>query len=107
MDRLNTQAWFSSSSRKHGSDDDGSESPTAFAARELPIAVELGSTTITLGELLDIRKGDVIRLDRGVDVELPIRAGKRARFHADRHPGRQPRHPGHRHPELELLEDAA
>ena len=35
---------------------------------------------ITVGELLDVRKGDVIRLDRGAEAELPILAGKRARF---------------------------
>ena len=46
----------------------------------LPIAVELGTTTVTLGELLGIRADDVIRLDRGPETELPIRAGKRARF---------------------------
>jgi flagellar motor switch protein FliM len=29
---------------------------------------------------LDIREGDVIRLDRGLDAELPVVAGRRARF---------------------------
>jgi flagellar motor switch protein FliM len=80
MDRLNTQAWFSSSSRKSGSEDDRIKLFDGIRGARLPIAVELGATTITLGELLDIRKNDVIRLDRGVDGELPILAGKRARF---------------------------
>ena len=80
MDRLNTQAWFSSSSRKHGSEDDRMKLAEGIRGARLPISVELGSTTVTLGELLDVRAGDVIRLDRGVDVELPIMAGKRARF---------------------------
>ena len=80
MDRLNTQAWFSSSSRKSDSDDDRIKLADGIRGARLPIAVELGSTTITVGELLDIRKGDVIRLDRGVDAELPVVAGKRARF---------------------------
>jgi flagellar motor switch protein FliM len=80
MDRLNTQAWFSSTSRKSGSEDDRLRLADGIRGARLPIAVELGSTTITLGELLDIRKDDVIRLDRGVEGELPILAGKRARF---------------------------
>src|SRR5712691_13251033 len=80
MDRLNTQAWFSSSSRKSGSDDDLARISDGIRGAQLPITVELGSTSITVGELLDIRAGDVIRLDRGVDGELPIMAGKRARF---------------------------
>ena len=29
---------------------------------------------------MDIRTGDVIRLDRNAEGELPVRAGKRARF---------------------------
>jgi flagellar motor switch protein FliM len=80
MDRLNTQAWFSASSRKNGSEDDRLKLAESIRDARLPIAVELGSTIINLGELLDIRKDDVIRLDRGVDAELPIRAGRRARF---------------------------
>lgn len=80
MDRLNTQAWFSSSSRKVGSEDDRIKLVDGLRDAPLPITVELGSTRITLGELLDIRQDDVIRLDRNVDSELPVRAGKRARF---------------------------
>src|SRR5919205_1075647 len=63
MDRLNTQAWFSSTSRKSGSEDDRLKLADGIRGARLPISVELGSTTITLGELLDIREGDVIRLD--------------------------------------------
>ena len=80
MDRLNTQAWFSSSSRKNGSEDDRLKLADGIRGARLPIGVELGSTTITVGELMDIREGDVIRLDRGLDAELPVLAGKRARF---------------------------
>jgi flagellar motor switch protein FliM len=80
MDRLNTQAWYSSTSRKSGSEDDRIKLADGIRGARLPIAVELGSTSITVGELLDIRKDDVIRLDRSVEGELPIMAGKRARF---------------------------
>jgi flagellar motor switch protein FliM len=80
MDRLNTQAWFSSSSRKAGSEDDRLKLADGLSLAMLPITVELGSTTITVGELLDIRDGDVIRLDRSAKGELPVVAGKRARF---------------------------
>jgi flagellar motor switch protein FliM len=80
MDRLNTQAWVSASSRKNGSEDDRMKLAESIRDARLPIAVELGSTTVSLGELLGIRKDDVIRLDRGIDAELPIRAGKQARL---------------------------
>jgi flagellar motor switch protein FliM len=110
MDRLNTQAWFSSSSRKAGAEDDRLKLADGIRGARLPIAVELGATTVTLGELLDVRKGDVIRLDRGVDAELPILAGKRARFHG--RPGtlggnRAIQITGVPNSLLELLEDAA
>src|SRR5579859_3715347 len=80
MDRLNTQAWFSSTSNKSGSEDDRLKLAESLRDARLPIAVELGATTVTVGELLEIRAGDVIRLDRGVEAELPIVAGKRARL---------------------------
>ncbi len=80
MDRLNTQAWFSSGSRKADSADDRNKLVDGLNLARLPISVELGSTTITVGELLDLRDGDVIRLDRNAEGELPVRAGKRARF---------------------------
>jgi flagellar motor switch protein FliM len=80
MDRLNTQAWFSSSSRKNGSEDDRNRLAETIRDAHLPITVELGTTTVTLGELLEVRADDVIRLDRSQEAELPIRAGKRARF---------------------------
>lgn len=80
MDRLNTQAWFSSTSRKSGSENDRNKLAETIRDARLPIAVELGTTTVTVGELLEIREDDVIRLDRSQEAELPIRAGKRARF---------------------------
>ena len=80
MDRLNTQTWFSSSGRKHGSEDDRLKLIERLRGARLPIVVELGTTTISVGELLELRKGDVIRLDRSADADLTILAGKRARF---------------------------
>ncbi|MDQ3809933.1 MAG: flagellar motor switch protein FliM [Chloroflexota bacterium] len=80
MDRLNTQAWFSPSSRKVDSEHERLNLAHGLSRARLPLSVELGSTTITLGELLDIRVGDVLRLDRSADGELPVLAGKRARF---------------------------
>src|SRR5438067_2426981 len=41
MDRLNTQAWFSSGSRKAGSDDDRQKLADGVRKARLPIAVEL------------------------------------------------------------------
>jgi flagellar motor switch protein FliM len=110
MDRLNTQAWFSSGSRKADSEDERLKLADGLNHARLPISVELGSTTITVGELLDLREGDVIRLDRSAEGELPVRAGKRARFVG--RPGtlggnRAIQVTGLPNSLLELLEDAA
>ena len=110
MDRLNTQAWFSSGSRKADSEDERMRLADGLNLARLPISVELGSTTISVGELLDLRHGDVIRLDRGAEGELPILAGKRARFVG--RPGtlggnRAVQVTGIPNSLLELLEDAA
>src|SRR5207247_5069002 len=51
MDRLNTQAWFSSSSRAKSSDDDRLKLADGIRGARLPISVELGATSVTLGEL--------------------------------------------------------
>ena len=80
MDRLNTQAWFSSGARSGGSEDDRLKLADGIRGARLPITVELGSTVLSVGELLDVRLGDVIRLDRSANSELPVLAGKRARF---------------------------
>ena len=80
MDRLTTQAWFSSGSRKADSEDDRLKLTDRLQHANLPLLVELGSATITVAELLELRTGDVIRLDRSVEADLPILAGKRARF---------------------------
>src|SRR5919205_3647054 len=74
MDRLNTQAWFSSTSRTHASEDDRIKLIDRLRGARLPVSVELGTTTITVGELMGLRMGDVIRLDRSADADLTILA---------------------------------
>ena len=80
MDKLSTQMWFSSS-RKGSSDDDRMKIEDSLRHVTLPISVEMGSAQITLAELIDLRDGDVIRLDRNVEADLAIRVGEQARFH--------------------------
>ncbi len=79
MDKLSTQLWFSSS-RKEGGHDDRQKLEETLRAVTLPMSVELGTTTITVGELMELREGDVIRLDRNADADLTILVGDHARF---------------------------
>ena len=79
MDRLSTQAWFWSS-RKTGTDDDRQKVEESLLGAPLDVLVELGTAGITVGELMELREGDVIRLDRPVDAALTVYAGEHARF---------------------------
>src|SRR3569833_744056 len=79
MVRLSTQAWFWSS-RKTGTDDDRQKGEESLLGAPLDVLVELGTAGITVGELMELREGDVIRLDRPVDADLTVYAGEHARI---------------------------
>ncbi len=79
MDRLSTQMWFSSS-RKSASDDDRLKLEESLRRVSLPVSVELGTTAISLAELMGLREGDVIRLDRNANADLTILVGAHSRF---------------------------
>ncbi len=50
------------------------------------VVVSLGEATVTVGELLDLAVGDVIRLDTGTKEPLSVRVGDKKKFMAK--PGR-------------------
>lgn len=56
----------------------------------VPITVELGKTSITINELSELRKGDVIILDNKIDEEHPIRVNDKLLFLG--HPGISNKH---------------
>jgi len=47
---------------------------------KVPVTALLGQTTITLKELLDLQKGDVIALDNPVNGEIHLVVGAKAKF---------------------------
>lgn len=52
----------------------------------IPLVVELGNTTVTLSEVLQLKIGDVIRLDTDVNSKLKVKIGDKVKFFAQ--PGR-------------------
>lgn len=52
----------------------------------VPVVVSLGEAVVTVGELLDLSMGDVIRLDTRTADSLSVRVGEKAKFRAK--PGR-------------------
>lgn len=52
----------------------------------VPVTVSLGEATVTVGELLELGVGDVVRLSTRIDEPLPVRVGDKTKFLA--RPGR-------------------
>ena len=46
----------------------------------MPLTVELGKITVTVGEMLDLTVGDVVRLDTRVNDELSVIIGQHQKF---------------------------
>ncbi|MGD9498210.1 MAG: FliM/FliN family flagellar motor C-terminal domain-containing protein [Armatimonadota bacterium] len=61
-------------------DDLARVSSTALAALSqlaLPVQVRIGSATMTVGELLELRAGAVVTLDRALDDPVEVQVGGR------------------------------
>lgn len=85
MEKLSTQNWIEA--RKKGDDKSRYESNT----RELSLAqtdliAYLGQAELTIRELLDVKPGDVVRLDNLKDDLITVMVGNRTKFLAS--PGR-------------------
>jgi flagellar motor switch protein FliM len=52
---------------------------------QLPVRVNLGTTHITISDLLNLEKGDVLMLDNTIEDKLPIYIDNRLKFYG--HPG--------------------
>jgi len=89
LSRLTAHNWFASSQR-----DVAPEVKDVLnrkvEATQMPITVELGTTEVTLGELLELKVGDVIQLDNRIHDELKVRVGPRVKYRG--RPGRVGKH---------------
>ena len=80
IDKLSSQQWFSSTGRKSA---EGVQEALIARMREVsvPIALELGHTIVSLGDVIQMQAGDVVRLDGTVKDDLGLRVGNRVKFH--------------------------
>jgi flagellar motor switch protein FliM len=79
IDKLSSQQWFSSTSRK------GTEGALEILRGRLqdvsvPLALELGHSIVSLGDVIQLQTGDVIRLDGTAKDPLGMRVGNRVKF---------------------------
>lgn len=81
MDKLNTKYWFSTmQDRDEQSYADVIE--TAINKAQIPISAELGRSTITVWDFVNLQIGDVIKLNTSVEDELDIYVGNIVKFKA-------------------------
>ena len=80
MDKLSSQQWFTSTGRKST---EGAQDILAERLNEVsvPLALELGNAIVTLGDVIQMQTGDVVRLDGLAKDDLGLRVGNRVKFH--------------------------
>jgi flagellar motor switch protein FliM len=81
IDKLNIKYWYSTMQNK----EDGSYE-TAIEAlisrAEIPIKAMLGESVMSVAEFVNLRPGDLIRLDSNINNELTVYVGNIKKFMA-------------------------
>ena len=81
MDRLSSQQWFASTSHK-GDDQVKQWLNNSIMKVNMPLAMELGHTVLSLADVYALQPGDVIKLDELKDSHIDVRVGNQVRFKA-------------------------
>ncbi|HWR56209.1 MAG TPA: flagellar motor switch protein FliM [Negativicutes bacterium] len=79
MSKLSTTYWVAGTGR-NASTEHIQSLQRRVEKIKVPVIVELGKTTVNLQELLDLRRGDVLQLDRKVDEDLQVMIGSHKKF---------------------------
>ncbi|ABX43064.1 flagellar motor switch protein FliM [Lachnoclostridium phytofermentans] len=81
IDKLNTKYWYSTMQEK-GDSNYQEFIETAISRARIPVKAVLGKSSISLNELINMQKGDIIKLDRKIDDELSVYVGNIKKFTA-------------------------
>lgn len=81
LDRLNAQFWFASA-KKEVTPENRAALQERLSAAKIPVRVELGTSVITVRELLNLSYGDVIQLDQSIKQPLMLHVGNSEKFTA-------------------------
>jgi flagellar motor switch protein FliM len=76
---LSAYVWYASI-KKSLNDEELEAVKQKLYNSDLDVVVELGSTTVTLKDLLELKEGDYIRLDNKVNKFLKVKAGSKVKF---------------------------
>lgn len=81
IDKLNTKYWYSTMQEK--SDIRYEETIEHLIARaKIPVKAVLGNSTISVNDFVNLQKGDIIKLDSGIEDELTVYVGNIRKFKA-------------------------
>lgn len=79
LDKLNTRYWFATSTKEH-SEKDLDLIKTRILQTDIPVVAELGNTTISVKDILNLSYGDVIKLPNTKHNMVSIRVGSNIKF---------------------------
>ena len=79
VSKLSAQFWFSAS-RGEEEEQDSEELKKGLTRAQLPVEVELGTTQITVGQLLNLAAGDVLRLDTKTEEDMLVTVNGNNKF---------------------------
>lgn len=79
LDKLNTKYWFSTT-KNELSQRELLEIKNRLLNTRIPVRAELGSTTVRVRDVLNLQKGDVIKLDIKESDKAKIRIGTNVKF---------------------------
>lgn len=83
LDKLNTRFWFSTSNKSSNNGEESETIQKRVLETEVPIIGELGSTSIMVKDILNLRPGDVIKLDQERDKPSYLKVGNNPKFKAN------------------------
>lgn len=78
---LSSRLWFSTSGKKEISEAEKRALERNISKSKVKLKAVIGKSTITVGELLTLRPGDVVLLDKGVEDALDIYIGEELKYH--------------------------
>lgn len=81
VDKLSSQQWFASTSRKRD-EDERDRIVASLKNVRIPLSLELGHTMLSLADVYALEPGDVIKLDETRESEISVRVGNQVRFKA-------------------------
>lgn len=81
MDKLNTKYWYSTMQEV---DDNyyGDDIENLISKAAVPIKAVLGTSAISVNDFMNLQKGDIIKLNSGIEEELDVYVGNIKKFKA-------------------------